>query len=175
MHPIAPLLGVIALVAVATTIGLLLRTRKGRVRTLAGTERLEPATLGVERFGTAGTVVQFSTEFCSRCPGVRRLLSQRVDAAAGVDFVHVDLTHDPELAARFGVLQTPTILFVDADGHPNTRLSGQLDHETIREAVDVFVGGADGLLGRQAASGASTPLAHPQPAHTHPTTTGALA
>ena len=61
MHPIAPLLGVIALVAVATTIGLLLRTRKGRVRTLAGTARLEPATLGVERFGTAGAVVQFST------------------------------------------------------------------------------------------------------------------
>lgn len=175
MHPIAPLLGVIALVAVATTIGLLLRTRKGRVRELAGTERLEPATLGVERFGTAGTVVQFSTEFCSRCPGVRRLLSQQVDAVPSVEFVHLDLTHEPELAARFNVLQTPTILFIDAAGRPSARLSGQLDHETIREAVDVFVGGADGLLGRQAASGASTPLAHPQPAHTHPTTTGALA
>ena len=175
MHPIAPLLGVIALVAVATTIGLLLRTRKGRVRTLAGTARLEPATLGVERFGTAGTVVQFSTEFCSRCPGVRRLLSQQVDAVPSVEFVHLDLTHEPELAARFNVLQTPTILFIDAAGRPSARLSGQLDHETIREAVDVFVGGADGLLGRQAASGASTPLAHPQPAHTHPTTTGAIA
>lgn len=175
MHPIAPLLGVIALVAVATTIGLRPRTRKGRVRELAGTERLEPATLGVERFGTAGTVVQFSTEFCSRCPGVRRLLSQQVDAVPSVEFVHLDLTHEPELAARFNVLQTPTILFIDAAGRPSARLSGQLDHETIREAVDVFVGGADGLLGRQAASGASTPLAHPQPAHTHPTTTGALA
>ena len=175
MHPLAPVFGILTLVAAATAIGLLLRARKGRVRKLAGAERLEPAALGIEHLGTAGTIVQFSTDFCSRCPGVRRLLSQRVDAAAGVDFVHVDLTHDPELAARFGVLQTPTILFVDADGHPNTRLSGQLDHETIREAVDVFVGGADGLLGRQAASGASTPLAHPQPAHTHPTTTGALA
>ena len=175
MHPLAPLLGILALVAAATAIGLLLRARKGRVRELAGAERLEPAALGIEHLGTAGTIVQFSTDFCSRCPGVRRLLSQQVDAAPGVEFVHVDLTHDPELAARFGVLQTPTILFVDADGHPNTQLSGQLDHETIREAVDVFVGGADGLLGRQAASGASTPLAHPQPAHTHPTTTGALA
>ena len=152
MHPIAPLLGVLALVAVATTIGLLLRTRKGRVRELAGAARLEPATLGVERFGTAGTVVQFSTEFCSRCPGVRRLLSQRVDAVPSVEFVHLDLTHEPELAARFNVLQTPTILFIDAAGRPSARLSGQLDHKAIREAVDTFVDAAASSA-RRTASG----------------------
>ena len=138
MHPIAPLLGVLALVAVATTIGLLLRTRKGRVRELAGAARLEPAMLGVERFGTAGTVVQFSTEFCSRCPGVRRLLSQQVDAVPSVEFVHLDLTHEPELAARFNVLQTPTILFIDAAGRPSARLSGQLDHKAIRDVPGAF-------------------------------------
>lgn len=157
MHPLAPPLGILALVAVATAIGLLLRARKGRVRKLADAELLEPETFGVERFGTVGTIVQFSTEFCSRCPGVRRLLSQRVDTAPGVEFVHLDLTHNPELATRFGVLQTPTILFVDADGRPSTRLSGQLDHGAIREAVDAFVG-----------------VAHTQPAHAQPTITGAL-
>lgn len=175
MHPLVPLLGILALVAVATAIGLLLRARKGRVRKLADTERLEPEIFGVEQFGQAGTIVQFSTEFCSRCPGVRRLLSQRIDTAPGVDFVHVDLTHDPELATRFGVLQTPTILFVDAAGRPSTRLSGQLDHGAIREAVDAFVGGPDGLPARRAVSDASTPHAHAQPAHAQPTTTGALA
>lgn len=143
MHPIAPLLGVFALVAAATAIGLLLRTRKGRVREPAEAARLEPETLGVERFGAAGTVVQFSTEFCSRCPGVRRLLSQQVDAVPSVEFVHVDLTHDPKLAARFNVLQTPTILFIDAAGRPNARLSGQLDHKAIREAFDAFASTAE--------------------------------
>ena len=96
----------------------------------------------MERFGTAGTVVQFSTEFCSRCPGVRRLLSQRVDAVPSVEFVHLDLTHEPELAARFNVLPTPPILFIDAAGRPSARLSGQLDHKAIREAVDTFVDAA---------------------------------
>ena len=142
MHPLVPLLGILALVAVATAIGLLLRARKGRVRKLADTERLEPEIFGVEQFGQAGTIVQFSTEFCSRCPGVRRLLTRRIADANDFEFVHVDLTHNPELAARFGVLQTPTILFIDADGHPRTRLSGQLDHRTIRETVDTFVDGA---------------------------------
>ena len=172
MHPIAPLLGVIALVAVATTIGLLLRTRKGRVRELAGTERLEPATLGVERFGTAGTVVQFSTEFCSRCPGVRRLLSQQVDAVPRVAFVHLDLTHEPELAARFNVLQTPTILFIDAAGRPSARLSGQLDHKAIREAVDTFVDAAASSA-RQTASGTAVRTA--RSTSTSALTTGAIA
>mgnify|MGYP000541219842 CR=1 FL=1 len=45
-----------ALVAVATTIGLLLRTRKGRVRELAGTERLEPATLAGPQPAVPGDV-----------------------------------------------------------------------------------------------------------------------
>ena len=172
MHPIAPLLGVIALVAVATTIGLLLRTRKGRVRELAGTARLEPATLGVERFGTAGTVVQFSTEFCSRCPGVRRLLSQQVDAVPSVEFVHLDLTREPELAARFNVLQTPTILFIDAAGRPSARLSGQLDHKAIREAVDTFVDAAASSA-RQTASGTAVRTA--RSTSTSALTTGAIA
>ena len=136
MHPIAPLLGVIALVAVATTIGLLLRTRKGRVRELAGTERLEPATLGVERFGTAGTVVQFSTEFCSRCPGVRRLLSQQVDAVPSVEFVHLDHTHEPEQAARFNVLQTPTTLILDRDGVIQTRFGGTPSRSAVELELD---------------------------------------
>lgn len=172
MHPIAPLLGVIALVAVATTIGLLLRTRKGRVRELAGTARLEPATLGVERFGTAGTVVQFSTEFCSRCPGVRRLLSKQVDAVPSVEFVHLDLTHEPELAARFNVLQTPTILFIDAAGRPSARLSGQLDHNAIREAVDTFVDAAASSA-RLTASGTAVRTA--RSTSTSALTTGAIA
>ena len=172
MHPIAPLLGVIALVAVATTIGLLLRTRKGRVRELAGTARLEPATLGVERFGTAGTVVQFSTEFCSRCPGVRRLLSKQVDAVPSVEFVHLDFTHEPELAARFNVLQTPTILFIDAAGRPSARLSGQLDHNAIREAVDTFVDAAASSA-RLTASGTAVRTA--RSTSTSALTTGAIA
>lgn len=170
MHPIAPLLGILTLVALSTAIGLLLRARKGRVRELADVAPLEPAELGAARFGTAGTVVQFSTEFCSRCPGVRRLLSQRVGATPGVEFVHVDLTHSPDLAARFGVLQTPTILFVDASGRPSTRLSGQLDHHALREAVDAFVEAAEPAV-RQTASGTAARSAN----STSTLTTGATA
>lgn len=170
MHPLTPLIGVIALVALATAVGVLLRTRKGRVRRLAGGAPLEPEVFGAVRFGTVGTVVQFSTEFCSRCPGVRRLLAQRVSTEPGLDFIHVDLTNDPDLASRFGVLQTPTILFVDASGRPSTRLSGQLDHQAIREAVDSFVDGAE-----KATQLVPSGVAAPATRSTRTTSTGAAA
>ncbi len=146
MPSLTPLLGVIALVGAATAFGLLLRARTGRVRELIGTTRLEPEVFGAESFGAAGTIVQFSTEFCSRCPGVRRLLSRQLDTKPGLEFIHVDLTHDTALAARFGVLQTPTILFVDAAGRPSSKLSGQLDHQSIRDAVDAFANAETGSI-----------------------------
>ena len=160
-----------ALLAATVLAGLLLRRRDGRAVPVHGDRHVDPADL-MRPLGARATVVQFSTEFCSRCPGVRRLLSQRVDAAAGVDFVHVDLTHDPELAARFGVLQTPTILFIDAAGRPSARLSGQLDHKAIREAVDTFVDAAASSA-RQTASGTAVRTA--RSTSTSALTTGAIA
>lgn len=170
MHPLATLLGLVALLAAATAIGLLLKRRRGRVRQLSDNEVLTPADFGAERFGQAGTIVQFSTDFCSRCPGVRRLLTQQTAATDGLEFLHVDLTHDPQLAARFGVLQTPTILFVEADGRPSTRLSGQLDHQRIRDAVGAFAAGINETPARQATSDLTADLAD-----RHTTTNGAIA
>lgn len=156
MHPLATLLGLVALLAAATVIGLLLKLRRGRVRQLSDNELLTPADFGAGHFGQAGTIVQFSTDFCSRCPGVRRLLAQQTAATDGLEFLHVDLTHDPQLAARFGVLQTPTILFIEADGRPSTRLSGQIEHQRIRDAVGAFVRGAATPPTRQTANSPST-------------------
>lgn len=138
MQSVAPLIGIVALLVFATVIGVLLQRRKGRVRELSDASALHPAVFGAERFGTAGTIVQFSTEFCSRCPGVKRLLTQLAASRPGVEFVHVDLTHNTELAKSFNVLQTPTILFIDADGRPSKRLSGQVAHDTVRGALDEF-------------------------------------
>ena len=140
MHSLASLLGIIALVAAATAIGLLLRARRGRVRELTDTSRLKPEIFGTDRFGVAGTVVQFSTEYCARCPGVRRVLGELTAAREGLEFVHVDLTHDAALAKRFGVLQTPTVLLIDREGRPSSRLSGTVSREALRDAIDALTG-----------------------------------
>lgn len=144
MSPTVALLGVVMLLGVATVTGLLLRSkaaRGGRVREVRGEDRLFPAAFGTISFGATGTIVQFSTEYCSRCPGVRRVLSELSSNRSGLEFVHVDLTHNPALATRFSVLQTPTVLLLDGEGRPRVHLSGQLSQSRLSQAIDTLTGG----------------------------------
>lgn len=143
MAPDASLLGILALVLLAAAIGLVLRRRgrEARLRRLEAQETLDPAELGAERLGETGTIVQFSTEYCSRCPGVRRVIAELAGERAGLEFVHVDLTHDAALAKRFAVLQTPTVLLIDREGRPSARLSGTLSRAALSDAIDALSGG----------------------------------
>lgn len=120
---------VAALVALATVLGVLFQRSQGRLRRrdAAGTapaEAVDPEVLGSGPLGDDATLLQFSTEMCARCPGVRRMLSDVADSRAGVRHVDVDLTHRPDLARRFRVLQTPTTLVLDHRGIERSRFGG---------------------------------------------------
>jgi thiol-disulfide isomerase/thioredoxin len=141
MSPEAALLAVVAIVAVATLIGVLVHKRAPRIRAAEGAA-LDPASLRLEgaEFGSSATLVQFSTEFCARCPQVRRQLSELASRRAGVVHLEVDLTQQPDLARRFNVLQTPTVLFLDADGVPRARISGAPSLAAVSHELDQLEG-----------------------------------
>ncbi|ARC57042.1 Thioredoxin C-2 [Frondihabitans sp. 762G35] len=129
MDPVLALLLLGALVAAATVVGLVWRRTTGRVgrRTLDDTPGtvIRPADVGVDGgFGERGTLLQFSTEFCTFCPATRRLLSGLAERNDGVVHVDVDLTHAPDLAKRYDVLQTPTTLLLDDRGIVRGRIGG---------------------------------------------------
>ena len=138
MTPTDALIGLAALVVAAAVIGVVLRTRKARVREIAAADSLSPADLGATAWGESGTVVQFSTVHCARCPGAGRLIRDLLEQRPRVEFVEVDLTDDPDLARTFRVVQTPTVLLLDSAGRPRTRLSGTLTRATITEALDAL-------------------------------------
>ena len=123
--PVLPaLVAALALVAAASVIGFVLRSRSGRVRHGSGdTVRAADVAAGAP-FGDRATLVQFSTEFCSRCPQTRTLLSEVAASRHGVVHLDVDLTHRPDLARRFSVLQTPTTLVLDGNGAVRARIGG---------------------------------------------------
>ena len=127
------------LVAVATAIGLLWRSRQGRARSGSG-ERIRAAELGPVMFGHAATLVQFSTEFCAKCPATARLLGSIADDATGTRHVEVDLTRRADLADRFHVTQTPTTLLLDADGIVRARFSGAPRAHAVRFELDEILG-----------------------------------
>ncbi|PZF47706.1 thioredoxin family protein [Curtobacterium sp. MCLR17_057] len=121
---VAVLVGVLAL---ATVLGLLLRHRTGRARPVgtATSSRQDADGLALDNdYGAAATLVQFSTPTCARCPATRRLLAAVAGQHEGVRRIEIDLAERPELASRFEVLQTPTVLLLDADRSVHTRFGG---------------------------------------------------
>jgi len=145
MNPLGAALVLLALVAVATALGLVYRSRQGVIRDVADTETtaLTPADVGSQvPFGAAATLVQFSTEHCARCPGTNRLLSGIADGRTGVTHLDVDLTHRADLAARFGVLQTPTTLILDGAGRLHARVGGSPHRTDVIRHLDQLAGPA---------------------------------
>jgi len=144
MNPVTALLVLLALVAATAGLGWAWRRRQGRVRTVASTpdtvtaDQLGVAGADAASFGQQATLLQFSTEFCSRCPGTANLLRQVADARSGVTHLDVDLTHRADLAARFNILQTPTTLVLDGAGHVRARVGGVPDRTALYAHLDVL-------------------------------------
>ena len=124
MDPTLALLVITALIVVAVGAGVAFRRAQGRARSVDSAEIVDPRRLGADSLGEEATLLQFSTEMCSRCPGVHRMLSDIAEDHDGVRHLDVDLTHRPDIAQHFRVLQTPTTLVLDRRGAIRTRFGG---------------------------------------------------
>lgn len=143
---VAVLVGVLAL---ATVLGVLLRSRTGCAKVVsagevvhegaadAQTSALAPA----DSFGTRATLVQFSTPTCARCPATRRQLDAVAAAHDGVTRLEVDLAERPELASRFAVMQTPTVLLLDHQRTVRTRFGGPPRPPELAAALNAVLSG----------------------------------
>jgi thioredoxin-like negative regulator of GroEL len=139
---------VAGVLAIATVLGLLLRSRTGRARVV--TSRASDATTVAdlasrEAFGAAATLLQFSTPTCARCPATARQLDAVAasrSTAGGVDRVRrleIDLAERPELARRFDVMQTPTVLLVDGTHTVRARFGGPPRQPELVAALDAVL------------------------------------
>jgi thiol-disulfide isomerase/thioredoxin len=151
---ISGLIAVVAVLAVASALGLALRRRQGKFTTLGRTARatspakadsreaLTAADLGAP-LGKRATLVQFSTEFCSNCPQTRRLLGLVAAEHDGVELVEVDAAARLDLARRLNVMSTPTVLVLGPDGTITSRASGLPRKSDVLAAVgSVLVAGS---------------------------------
>ena len=135
MNPVGVLAILIGLVALATGLGLFWKARNGRVRTPGRRTSRDAVNLpGVTR-GERATLLQFSTEVCAPCVPTRRVLGQIADSTDGVNHVDLDLTHRPDIAAQFNVLQTPTTLILDRAGVIRARIGGAPRQADVRAAL----------------------------------------
>ncbi|MGC7093575.1 TlpA family protein disulfide reductase [Amycolatopsis lurida] len=131
---------------VATAAGLVLQRRNGRIKLAEpvtsapepGTEKAESGAARMDKPGlelpapvaealdpaAAVTLVQISTTFCAPCRQTKALLTHLADKTDGLRHVDLDVTNQPEVAQRLGVLRTPTTVAYAPDGRELLRVGG---------------------------------------------------
>jgi thiol-disulfide isomerase/thioredoxin len=69
--------------------------------------------------------VQFSSAFCAPCRATRRVLGEVAAMVPGVTHLEIDAEARLDLVRELGILKTPTVLVLDADGRVVRRATGQ--------------------------------------------------
>jgi thiol-disulfide isomerase/thioredoxin len=129
---------VLAVLGVATALGLWWRSREGRVRVAPAeqaTDHLTAADVGVP-LGVRATYLQLSSEHCTACRRTHRVLEDVARSTTGVVHLEVDVAQRMDLVSRFDVLRTPTVLVLDAQGTVVARASGAMDRAQALAALD---------------------------------------
>ena len=83
-------------------------------------------------------LLEFSSAYCSHCRALQPTIAQL--ERSGVAVRRVDVQAEPQLASRFGVRQTPTLVVVSG-GKEVTRLVGTHTAAEIREALAISPSG----------------------------------
>jgi len=146
---------VVAVLAVATGLGLWWRARNGRYTavdpallarqadqpTESDDTRLTPAELG-SPLGTRATFVQFSSEVCTPCRRTHAVLQHLVGEHDDLAHVELDVVEHLDLVRRFSIMRTPTTLLLDARGVVVGRMSGATDRRHALVALEACPDGA---------------------------------
>ena len=136
MDPVLVLTVLGGLVAASTALGLVWKFAQGRIRRTDGLTVVAIADLpGVTKLARGATLLQFSTEVCAPCAAMRRVLGTIASDRADVTHIELDLSARPDLATRFGILQTPTTLVLDASGGIRSRIGGAARPDVVLEQL----------------------------------------
>ena len=137
MNAILVIAAIVGLVTLATLLGLVWRSAQGRVRHTDGRTVVRASDLpGVTRLARGATLLQFSTEVCAPCRATRVVLGDVASGRTGVEHVDLDLTHRPDLASRFNILQTPTTFILDRRGVVRARIGGAPRRDALTLELD---------------------------------------
>lgn len=117
-----------SLVLAATLLGVLHRATQGRARTVSDARIVSIEGVAL---GQRATLLQFSTEVCAPCKSTALVLDDLAARTEAVSHVDLDVTHRPDLASRFHVLQTPTTLILDGDGTVRARIGGAVRRHIV--------------------------------------------
>jgi thiol-disulfide isomerase/thioredoxin len=101
------------------------------------------AALGVD-LGRRATLVQFSTAFCQPCRATRVVLSDVAAMVDGVVCVDIDAEAHLDIVRQLGIMRTPTVFVLDADGAVRQRAVGAPRKADVIAAIGALDDSASG-------------------------------
>ncbi|MBN0041639.1 thioredoxin family protein [Cellulosimicrobium cellulans] len=100
--------------------------------------------------GARRTFVQFSADLCAPCRATARVLGEVSAAHDDVTHREMDVDDHLDLVRAFGILRTPTVLVLDAEGREVARASGGMNRAQALAALAVADPGSVPASGRDA-------------------------
>lgn len=79
--------------------------------------------------------IRLSAVWCSPCKAYAPVFEGVATENPNVDFYHVDVDEEPELAQAFGVKSVPTTIFIPNDGSQPQSTPGALPKTKLSEMI----------------------------------------
>ena len=95
--------------------------------------------LQVEELGTVGTLVQFSTAFCSSCRSNKLMLNELVKKYSGMKFKELDAESHLAAINKLNVTATPTVFLLNKTGKSVGKFSGPIKKDQAKLAVESLI------------------------------------
>ena len=131
---------IFVVLALATVYGLWYQRTRGKVRqshSALVNQGLTAAVLG-EELGIRGTLVQFSSAFCTPCRATRSLLQSVVADKPDIRHIDIDAEAHLELVRTLDIRSTPTTLILDSRGMEVGRAVGAPNREQVVSALSAL-------------------------------------
>ena len=81
-------------------------------------------------------VLKCGTEWCQPCKVMDKTLDRLQPEYKDVEFVHVDVGEEQELAQELGVTNVPVTFFISADGEIVNRKTGLMPEKAIVAEIE---------------------------------------
>ena len=95
--------------------------------------------LKVDELGTVGTLVQFSTAFCSSCRSNKLMLNELVKKYPGMKFKELDAESNLSAINKLNVTATPTVFLLNKTGKSVGKFSGPIKKDQAKLAVESLI------------------------------------
>ena len=92
-----------------------------------------------EDLGTVGTLVQFSTAFCSSCRSNKLMLNELVKKYPGMKFKELDAESNLAAINKLNVTATPTVFLLNKTGKSVGKFSGPIKKDQAKLAVESLI------------------------------------